>query len=237
MLCPTSAARGRGRRRGKLAATQRERAGWKPAVRKSTGKSACATKPLRAGEGGVGALGDGGEGSFDDAEAFVELLVGDDERDEDADDVVEGAGGDGDEAVLVAVARDLFGLGVGGLAWVSRLARIVSRAASRGSGVADQLDGAHAAEAANVADEIPFLLPAAGAFFKTLAEGGGAREQTLFLDGFDGGERGGAGDRVAAVCSAERAQAGRVHDFGAAGNGAAGRAAAERIPRGEQAVR
>ncbi len=50
----------------------------------------------------MGALGDGGEGSFDDAEAFVELLVGDDERDEDADDVVEGAGGDGDEAVLVA---------------------------------------------------------------------------------------------------------------------------------------
>ena len=41
-------------------------------------------------------FGDGREGGFNDAEAFVELLVGDDERNQDANDVVEGAGGDGD---------------------------------------------------------------------------------------------------------------------------------------------
>src|SRR5205814_6440476 len=116
---------------------------------------------LRAGEGGALRLSDGGERGFDDVEAFIKLFVGDHKRDEDANDVVEGARGDGDEAVLVAVARDLPGLGVGGLAWASRLARIVFRAASRGTGVANEFDGAHAPKAANIADEVPFVLPTA----------------------------------------------------------------------------
>src|SRR6266705_1458759 len=74
----------------------------------------CLRVGARAGEGGVPGLGDGGEGGFDDVKSFVELFVGDDEWDEDEDDVVEGAGGDGDKAVLVAVAGDLLGFGVGG---------------------------------------------------------------------------------------------------------------------------
>src|SRR6266700_4094767 len=67
-------------------------------------------------EGSALRLGDGGERGFDDVEAFVELLVGDDKRDEDANHVLQRAGGDGDEAVLVAITRDLLGFRVGGLA-------------------------------------------------------------------------------------------------------------------------
>jgi len=77
------------------------------------------------------------ERGLNDGEAFVELFVGDYERNEDANDVVEGAGDDGDETVLVAIFGDGFGFGVGRLA---------------GLRVADQFDGAHAAEAANFAD-------------------------------------------------------------------------------------
>src|SRR5690349_831442 len=102
-----------------------EAVGWEPGPSgKRTPRNACATKPgrLRAGEGGVLGLSDGGERGFDDVEAFSELLVGDNQRDENADDVVEGARGDGDEAVLVAKPRDLLGFGVGGLACASLLA-------------------------------------------------------------------------------------------------------------------
>ena len=60
-------------------------------------------------------LGHGGEGGFEDGEAFVELFVSDDEGDEDADYVVEGAGGEDVEAVFVAVLGHLFRFGVGGL--------------------------------------------------------------------------------------------------------------------------
>src|SRR6516165_10195710 len=170
--------------------------------------SACTTRlrvSTRAGQGGVLGLGDRGEGGFDDVESFVELFVGDDERDEDADDVVEGAGGDGDKAVLVAVAGDLLGFGVG------RLAR---------GGAADELDGAHAAKAAHLADEIPFLLPDASALFKTFADFGGARRGTR--------------QGVSAKGSAEGARAGRVHNFGAAGDGGDGHAPAERLRHGDQ---
>ena len=157
-------------------------------------------------------LGDGGEGGFDDVESFVELFVGDDEWNEDADDVVKRAGGDGDKAVLVAVAGDLLGFRVG------RLAR---------RGVADQLDGAHAAKAAHVADEIPFLLPHESAFFKTSADHRGARQQAILLYGFDHRERRGTRQGVSTKRSAEGAWAGRVHYFGAAGDGGDGHAATE----------
>src|SRR6266480_688649 len=122
-------------------------------------------------------LRNGSEGGFDDTEAFVELLIGDDERNEDANHIVESSGGDGDEAVLVAVLRDGLGFSVGGLACLR---------------VAHQLDGAHAAETTNVADQRPFFLPASGALFKMFADGSGAREQTVLLYGFDRRERGGA---------------------------------------------
>src|SRR5205807_5005054 len=169
------------------------------------------------GEGGVLQRGDGSKRGFDDGGAFIELLVGDDEGHENADDVVERARRNGDEAVLVAVASDLLGFRVGGLA--------------RG-GVANEFDGAHAAEAADVADQIPLALPAAGALFKLLADRERTSQQAFFLDGFDGGERSGARKRMATVSSAERAGAGRVHDFGAAGDSGDGHAAAERFGGG-----
>src|SRR5438477_6762062 len=121
-------------------------------------------------------LRDGGERGLYHTKAFVELLIGDDERNEDANHIVESAGGNGDEAVLVAILGDGLGFGVGRLA---------------GLRVAHQFDGAHAAEAANVADQRPFFLPASGALFKTFADGRGACEQAVLLYGFDGGERGG----------------------------------------------
>src|SRR5438552_1178003 len=121
-------------------------------------------------------LRDGSERGFDDAEAFVELLIGYDERNEDANHIVESAGGNGYEAVLVAILGDGFGFGVGRLAGLS---------------VAHQFDGAHSAQAPNVADQRPFFLPASGALFKTFADGRGACEQAVLLYGFDGGERGG----------------------------------------------
>src|SRR5438876_2295830 len=122
-------------------------------------------------------LHDGGEGGSDDTEAFVELPVGDYQRNEDANHIVESSGGDGDEAVLVAILGDGLGFGVGRLA---------------GLRVAHKFDGAHTAGAANGADQWPFFLPASGALFKTLADSRGAREQAVLLNGFDGGESGGA---------------------------------------------
>src|ERR1700745_109722 len=66
------------------------------------------------------------------------------------------------------------------------------------------------------------------------ANGGGAGEEGVLLDGFDGGERRGAGKWVAAVGSAERADAGSIHDFGTAGDGSNGHASAEGFCRGDQ---
>src|SRR5438132_11078291 len=51
-------------------------------------------------------LRNGSERGFYHTKAFVELLVGDDERNEDANHIVESAGGNGDEAVLVAIHGD-----------------------------------------------------------------------------------------------------------------------------------
>ena len=90
--------------------------------------------------------------------------------------------------MLIAVFGDGFGFGVRRLA---------------GLRVAHQFDGAHAAQAANVADQEPFFLPASGALFKKFADGGGTREETVLLDGLDGGKRGGARQRMSAVSAAE----------------------------------
>src|SRR5438309_1489412 len=122
-------------------------------------------------------LRNGSERGFYHTKAFVELLVGDDERNEDANHIVESAGGNGDEAVLVAIFGDSLGFGIRGLACLR---------------VPHQFDGAHAAQATNVADQRPFFLPGQRALFKTFADSRGAREQTVLLYGFDGRERGGA---------------------------------------------
>src|SRR5258708_14627141 len=67
-----------------------------------------------------------------------------------------------------------------------------------------------------------------------LADGGGAGEEAVFLDGFDGGKRGGAGSGVAAEGPAESADAGGIHNFGAAGYGGDGHATAEGFGHGDQ---
>src|SRR2546429_7628794 len=106
--------------------------------------------PLSVGKRGVFLLHDGGEGGSDDTEAFVEVPVGDYQRNEDANHIVESSGGGGDEAGLVAILGD--GLGFG----VCRLA---------GFRVAHNVDGAHTAEAANVADQWPIFLAGQRAVF------------------------------------------------------------------------
>src|SRR5258708_36396488 len=67
-----------------------------------------------------------------------------------------------------------------------------------------------------------------------LADGGGAGEEAVLLDGFDGGKRGGAGSGVAAEGSAESADAGGIHNFGAAGYGGGGPGTAEGFGHGEE---
>src|SRR5258706_7519602 len=175
--------------------------------------------PLGMRERRLLALDNGCKRGFDNVKTLVELLICDHQWNEDADYIVESSGGDGDEAVLVAILSDGFGFGVG------RLARFC---------VAHQFDGAHSAEAANVADKRPPFLPAPGALFKMLADASGTREQAVLLDSFNGGERGGAGSGVTAVRSSERADAGGVHDFGAAGDRGDGHASAEGFRHGDQ---
>ena len=99
--------------------------------------------------------------SFEDVEALVELLVGDHKWDQNAHHVVVRPCRDGDKAVLVTIAGDFLGFRLRGLTC---------------GGAADELDGAHAAKAANVANQRPFLLPAAGTLFKTLSDGSGPGE-------------------------------------------------------------
>src|SRR6266436_2720256 len=140
--------------------------------------------PLGMRERRLLALDNGCKRGFDNVKTLVELLICDHQWNEDADYIVESSGGDGDEAVLVAILSDGFGFGVG------RLARFC---------VAHQFDGAHSAEAANVADKRPPFLPAPGALFETLADASGTREQAVLLDSFNGGERGGAGSAVTAA--------------------------------------
>ena len=99
-------------------------------------------------------LRDRREGRLDYAEAFVKLFIGDNQRNQNADDVVKRSGGDGDEAVLVAETRDLLGFRVGRLS---------------GHYVAHQLHRAHAAQAAHLTDQGIFFLPGASAVFKAAA--------------------------------------------------------------------
>ncbi len=101
-------------------------------------------------------LGDRRQGSFDHVQAFIELRIGHDQRDEDTHYVVKRPRSDGDQSMFVAIARNLFGFGI------RRLAATC---------IANQFHGAHSAEPANVANQRPFLLPAARAFFKPLADG------------------------------------------------------------------
>src|SRR5256885_3048574 len=67
-----------------------------------------------------------------------------------------------------------------------------------------------------------------------LADGGGTREQAVFLNGFDGSQRGGTGNRMATVCATQGSQARRIHDFGAAGHRSDGHASTQRFRHRDQ---
>src|SRR5215471_3554233 len=97
----------------------------------------------------------GNQGGFEYVQSFLELLVAYDQRHQDAHYAAVSAGGDGDEAVFVAVTGDFFrGLGVG---------------LARGT-VLHQLNGTHAAQAADVADYSKLLVPEVCALRKLAAK-------------------------------------------------------------------
>ena len=88
---------------------------------------------------------------FQYIKAFVKLGISDHERDENPHDIAVGSGSDGDQSVLVAVLRKLFGFLAG------RLAR---------RRIFDEFNGTHAAKAANFADDLELLHPILAAFFE-----------------------------------------------------------------------
>ena len=112
--------------------------------------------------------------------------------------------------------------------------------ASAASGVrpgpsADQLDRQHGAAAADVAD--PVGCRSASARSRGRKSGldlAGPAGQVLGLHGLDRAERGGAGDRVAAVGAAEAADVDGVHHLGPTGDGGQGQAAGDALGGGDQ---
>src|SRR2546430_17089714 len=70
-----------------------------------------ASRGLGQRQRGLLAVRDGGQRGLDHTASFVELLVGDYQRNEDANHIVEGAGGGGDEGVLGGIPFDLRGFG------------------------------------------------------------------------------------------------------------------------------
>jgi hypothetical protein len=81
------------------------------------------------GKDGSFVLRNGGDRSFDHVEALVELRIGYDEGNQDADDVIECARRDNDQTVLATLPNNFLGFRVGRLACFD---------------VAHQFDGTHA---------------------------------------------------------------------------------------------
>ena len=98
----------------------------------------------------------------------------------------------------------------------------------------DQFHGDHRAAAADVADHVvPGLHGAQPLQHDRLDRPCGAG-QVEFAHGRDGAERGGAGDRVAAVGAAEAAGVHRVHHLGAAGDRGQRQPAGDALGGGDQ---
>ena len=159
-----------------------------------------------------------GETLRNDVEGLVEECVGDRQGREEAEDVAPGAAGEGHDAVLVAVRRD------GGRAGGVRVLR------PRGA----QLDGLHRAAAADVGDDRVL----GGQLVEAATELGAELERPgvegVLLHLRDRAERGRAGDRVAAVGSAEPADVDAVHQLGVAGDGGQRQAAGDALGGGDQ---
>src|SRR5713101_6470840 len=164
-------------------------------------------------------LCDGSKCSLEDVEAFVKLLVANHQGHKNAHYVVVSPRSDGDEAVLVTITGDFLRFRI---RWFTCCC------------VADKLDGAHATEAADIANQIPFPLPPAGTFFKSLPDGGGTREQIFFLNRFDRREGGNARERISGKGAAKRSGFRGIHNFRASGNGGEGQSAAERFCHGDE---
>src|SRR3977135_2275422 len=114
--------------------------------------------------------------------------------------------------MFVAVLRDLFGL-FGG--WCFCFLRL------------HQLDGLHAAEAADVADDGPAALPLASSALELIAQLISALEQIFMFEQIENSQCRGAGERIAGEGAAQAARTGSVHDFGAASDGSEWQAAAQ----------
>ena len=124
------------------------------------------------------------------------------------------AGRDRDQAMLVAILRDLLGFVAAGVLvscdCTSSMACMPPR--PRTSPTIGQR-----------------RLPFAGAALKAVAEFVGAGQQVFALEHIEHGQRGRAGQRIAGERAAEAAGAGRVHDLGAAGDGGQRQSTAERL--------
>src|SRR5215203_6884521 len=142
-------------------------------------------------------LGRGVYGASENSQSLLQFLVGDDEGHEGADAVAVLASAEEQEPFLEGGLDHLRGpLLVGGAALC----------------VLDELHRGHRAPATHVANEIRVpVLDLAHRGHDALADDVGTREEVFLLEGFEHGEGGGAGYRVAAVGGAKAPDVNGVH--------------------------
>src|SRR5256885_14922453 len=124
---------------------------------------------------------------FQYVETFFKLRIGHNQRHQNAHDVAVGSCGDGDEALLVAILRDLF--------------CFLSRRFARW-GILDKFNRTHSAKATNFANDLKLLHPLSAALFEFAAKLCGARKQAFFFDDLESSQRGGTRERIPAKRSA-----------------------------------
>src|SRR6202167_1402782 len=83
----------------------------------------------------------------------------------------------------------------------------------------DELQSAHGAKSTHIANKRPALFPFAGTGVKPRSDLFRARRKIFALQSLDNRKRGGTGERVAAIGTAQTADARSVHDFRASGDG------------------
>src|SRR6202040_392844 len=92
-----------------------------------------------------------------------------------------------------------------------------------------QFNGLHSAQAANIADDGPALLPFASAFLELTSQFVGSRQQVFMLEDVEHGQSGGAGQRIACECAAQTTGARSIHDFCAARDAGQRQSTSERL--------
>src|SRR6202167_2969782 len=83
----------------------------------------------------------------------------------------------------------------------------------------DEFQSAHGAKSTHIANQRPALFPFACTGVKPSSDLFRARRQIIALQSFDNRKRGGTRERVAAIGTAQTADARSVHDFRASGDG------------------